>query len=58
MKTKLKKITQVHETRQDYERKVHIQEIEKKRLRKLEAEEDKKRLLAQFRDDHNFVEQK
>ena len=58
MKTKLEKITQVHETRQDYERKVHIQEIEKKRLRKLEAEEDKKRLLAQFRDDHDFVEQK
>lgn len=52
------KMTQIRDEKLDFERKVRIKEIEKKKKQKLEAEKDRQRLLAQFRDDHNFEDSK
>ena len=58
LKSKLKRLTVKHEEKRDLERKIRIQEIEKQKLKKLESEKEKKRLLQQFRSDHSFVETK
>lgn len=51
-------MTKVHKTRSDLQREMRIKEVEKLRKYKEREEKDRKLLLAQFRDDHNFVETK
>lgn len=51
-------MTKIHKTRSDLQREMHIKEVEKLRKSKEKEEKDRKLLLAQFRDDHNFVETK